>query len=209
MHIYCSNIYWSCRGLVTLRSCVCACAGGVNVLVSATGFHVFDTDAPENPLSGCFWWTRMKGCGSHGYQRWGRKTDSLTKIMLSVVSVTLIQFNVLYFLKLHSFAFCVVLHNINILQVSGGSCLLLISSSSPHCDLNLLTLTSLCEETKMIRDLPLTMCRRRRGLCCWSCLKIKTCSPARNWTGRGHWRKNRSDKEKGSMSMWVEERQTG
>lgn len=49
--------------------CVCACAGGVNVLVSATGFHVFDTDAPENPLSGCFWWARREGCGSHGYRR--------------------------------------------------------------------------------------------------------------------------------------------
>lgn len=109
------------------RQCVCA-GGGVNV-VSATGFHVLDTDAPENPLSGCFWWARMEGCGSHGYQRWRRKTDSLTKMILSVESVTSVQFNVLYFEKLHSFAFCGILHNINIFQVSGGSCLLLLISS--------------------------------------------------------------------------------
>lgn len=193
MHIYCSDIYWLCRGLVTLRSRVAMCVcWGVNVLVSAPGFHVLDTDAPENPLSGCFWWARMEGCGSHGYWRWRRKTDSLTKIVLRVVSVTSVQFNELCFWNYTALLFelyCTIL-TYSRRRVGRAS-----SSSSPHCDL--LTLTSLCEETKMIRDLPLSMCRRRRGLCSWSCLKIKTCSPARNWTGWGHWRKNRSDKEKG------------
>lgn len=36
-------------------TCVCVFARRVNVLVSVSGFHVFDTDAPQNPLSSCVW----------------------------------------------------------------------------------------------------------------------------------------------------------